>query len=191
MNEPGQRDGHEWHRREAPDTSVAFAYRQAASGDHRVVLALFEEHRELTCKEVAEMMGKPMHSVSGRLTFLARDGVIEDSGERRDGGRVMRLRPEHSWNVPGAVPEDSNQPKQAGLFSDYRSGEAREAQADQESAKRDALARWLLDNVDRGREMWTKWSVPGKGQKPKEWLDDMRERIGREKDRRRAAAGNK
>lgn len=58
-----------------------------------------------------------------------------------------------------------------------------------EEEKRDALVRWFLDNQEAGREMWVSWSVPGRKQRSKEWLRDMRIRITREKDRRREAAG--
>lgn len=127
------------------------------------------------------MMEKPMHAVSGRLTFLARDGVIEDSGKRRGGGRIMRIRPESAWRAPDDGP--TQQPL------DYRSEEARTLQEQTESEKRDALVRWLLDNKEKGREMWAKWTARGKLKKPREWLDDMRRRIGDEKSRRRNAAG--
>lgn len=46
----------------------------------------------LTSKELAFLLDKPLNAISGRLSELCRDEQIEDSGERRDGCRVLRLK---------------------------------------------------------------------------------------------------
>lgn len=45
---------------------------------------------DMTCKEIAQRLGKPMHKVSGRLTELKALGMVAPTDEVRDGGRVMR-----------------------------------------------------------------------------------------------------
>jgi DNA-binding IclR family transcriptional regulator len=44
----------------------------------------------ITAKEYAEKSNKPLNTVSGRFTELARDGWIERTSERRDGAAVWR-----------------------------------------------------------------------------------------------------
>ena len=44
----------------------------------------------LTAKEYSEQTGRPLNTISGRFTELARDGWIERSNDRRDGSAVWR-----------------------------------------------------------------------------------------------------
>ena len=44
----------------------------------------------LTAKEYAEQTGRPLNTISGRFTELARDEWIERNGDRRDGAAVWR-----------------------------------------------------------------------------------------------------
>lgn len=44
----------------------------------------------LTAKEYAEQTGRPLNTISGRFTELARDGWIERNDDRRDGAAVWR-----------------------------------------------------------------------------------------------------
>jgi predicted Rossmann fold nucleotide-binding protein DprA/Smf involved in DNA uptake len=57
------------------------------------VLAIIQEaHPEpITAKEVASVLGKPFHSVSGRCTELKEQGLVEKSEIVRDGSRALRL----------------------------------------------------------------------------------------------------
>lgn len=45
----------------------------------------------LTCKEISLILGKAMHKISGRITELWEQGIIQKSNQRRDGGRVLIL----------------------------------------------------------------------------------------------------
>lgn len=42
-----------------------------------------------TCKEIAQLEGRPMHCISGRIAELKADGEIQESTRVRDGGRVL------------------------------------------------------------------------------------------------------
>lgn len=45
----------------------------------------------LTCKEIAGVLGKAMHKISGRITELLEAGLVRKSNETRNGGRVIQL----------------------------------------------------------------------------------------------------
>lgn len=44
----------------------------------------------MTCKELSEKMDVPIHHVSGRISEGKAMGLIEKTGERRDGAAVVR-----------------------------------------------------------------------------------------------------
>lgn len=46
----------------------------------------------LTCKELAQKLGKAMHQISGRITELKKLGMVEPTGQVRNGGGVVRVR---------------------------------------------------------------------------------------------------
>ena len=46
----------------------------------------------LSSKEIAELLDRPLHSVSGRLSELKRYGLIEESGKVLDGCAVLQLK---------------------------------------------------------------------------------------------------
>lgn len=67
------------------DTSLASwdALQTELPERRRAVLeAIASEPNGLALFQVADRLRLPMHSCSGRITELARDGFIEDSGER-------------------------------------------------------------------------------------------------------------
>jgi len=61
------------------------------SESHRAILALLRVG-PLTAKEVAARLYKPLHALSGRLTELSGAGLIERTGEVRDGAAEWRVR---------------------------------------------------------------------------------------------------
>ena len=83
---------HKIVQRFAADTSRAAAFVvDTTAGEkmaHRFVSGAGDNG--MTAKEYAELVGKPLNTVSGRFSGLAQKGYIEDSGARRAGSRVMR-----------------------------------------------------------------------------------------------------
>lgn len=51
-------------------------------------LALAGNHGA-TCKEIAQLEGREMHAISGRITELKKLGSIQETARTRDGGRVL------------------------------------------------------------------------------------------------------
>jgi hypothetical protein len=49
------------------------------------VLRVIRDGRGATCAEVAEHLTLPMHSISGRIVELRKQGRIHDTGQRRAG----------------------------------------------------------------------------------------------------------
>ncbi len=65
-----------------------FAKRQA----HETILAILQVGGNGTGQEIADVMGVPYHTVSGRISELRHKlRLIEPTGERRNGGAVLRL----------------------------------------------------------------------------------------------------
>jgi len=57
-----------------------------------VLLIIQGAHPEpITPKEIANVLGKPLHSVSGRCTELKEQGLVEKSDIVRSGSRALRL----------------------------------------------------------------------------------------------------
>lgn len=47
-------------------------------------------HRGATCREISQVLNRPMHAISGRITELIAEGRARKSAWRnRDGGRVI------------------------------------------------------------------------------------------------------
>lgn len=85
-------DPHKIHRTDAPDTSVDAAHDVDTAGDERIVFNHFLAHpKGLTIKDLEPMMGKPRNTFSGRISRLLEKNMVEDSGERRDRCRVIRV----------------------------------------------------------------------------------------------------
>jgi len=65
-----------------------FAKRQA----HERILAILQMCNR-TGQEVANVLGVPYHKISGRISELRHKlRLIEPTGERRDGGAVLRIK---------------------------------------------------------------------------------------------------
>lgn len=58
--------------------------------DHRTILGIFDRNGGMTSKEIAQALGRPLHSVSGRLTELKAGMYLEKTSMRRDGSAVLR-----------------------------------------------------------------------------------------------------
>ncbi len=58
---------------------------------YRKILSLLEERREhgATSKEIASVFGVQLNRISGRFSELRAQGLIKDSGARRDGAAVL------------------------------------------------------------------------------------------------------
>lgn len=50
---------------------------------YRQIIKLLEQHGPMTLFELASKLGKHAHQISGRITELKRDLVIEPTGDRR------------------------------------------------------------------------------------------------------------
>lgn len=55
------------------------------------ILDWAREVESLTSHDVAEHFGKSKNEISGRLSELVRDGILEKTGERRNGCHVLRI----------------------------------------------------------------------------------------------------
>jgi predicted transcriptional regulator len=73
-----------------PSTSQTAAVRIKGTELEAVVLAAVEALGTATYKEVASYTGRQGVTVSPRFRPLARRGLIQATGERRDGCRVWR-----------------------------------------------------------------------------------------------------
>lgn len=74
-----------------PATSAAAAAKvQVVTLKQAVVNALLAE-RSLTGKEIADLTGKPLNSITPRFKGLVDAGLIKDTGTVRDGQTVWRL----------------------------------------------------------------------------------------------------
>ena len=65
---------------------------EAKRAMHRAILALFESRPYLTSKQIAYAVGRPLNSISGRLSELLAMGLIERTGARADGAAVLRVK---------------------------------------------------------------------------------------------------
>jgi predicted HTH transcriptional regulator len=57
---------------------------------HEEALAAIDKFGPLTSKELAQILCRPVHSVSGRCSELKALLYLEKTGERRDGSAVLR-----------------------------------------------------------------------------------------------------
>ena len=83
---------HTLHRKDAPDTSVAAARKiDTATDEKRVyeIISFTNFGEGMTLKEIARQMKKQSNQISGRITALLKKGLVKDSGERREGCRVI------------------------------------------------------------------------------------------------------
>lgn len=60
--------------------------------DRTLVLQVVMKYGKIHSKEIARILGKQLHQVSGRLSELKASNLIEDSGERIEGCSVLQLK---------------------------------------------------------------------------------------------------
>ena len=60
--------------------------------DRALVLQVIIKYGKIHSKEIARILGKQLHQVSGRLSELKASNLIEDSGERLEGCAVLQLK---------------------------------------------------------------------------------------------------
>ncbi len=75
--------------RDSPESIAANPSETAKRESHEKILALFDLGH-WTGKEVAEALHKPFNAVSGRVSELRMLGKLVKTGERRDGGAILR-----------------------------------------------------------------------------------------------------
>ena len=66
--------------------------RVAKSEDRELVLGIIKSKGITYSKEIAAIMEKPLHTISGRLSELKALGLIEDTGERVEGCGCVRIK---------------------------------------------------------------------------------------------------
>ena len=77
-------------RADDPDTSFAAGRSvDTTRGEARALRHITAAIYGLTVKEYAQIQGTQMSSISSRFSGLFQKGLIEDTGERRDGCRMM------------------------------------------------------------------------------------------------------
>jgi hypothetical protein len=84
---------HTIRRTTAPDTSIAAAYSVDTKGDERKVFAHFVNAypKGLTLNDLEKLMGKSKNTFSGRVSSLLGKRMVEDTKERRERCRVIRM----------------------------------------------------------------------------------------------------
>jgi len=73
-----------------PESIDANPLPDAKRAMHRTILALFRQRPYWTSKQIAYAVGRPLNSISGRLSELLMLGLIERTGARMDGAAVLR-----------------------------------------------------------------------------------------------------
>jgi predicted transcriptional regulator len=58
----------------------------------KVVLSLLQiKSHGMTSKEIADVLDRPLNAISGRISELKALGLVEPTGERKEGCAVLRL----------------------------------------------------------------------------------------------------
>jgi predicted HTH transcriptional regulator len=73
------------------------AVRGSINAMHEEILTAIDKFGPMSAKELSQVLGKALHSVSGRCTELKALCYLEKTGERRDGSAVLR-RTGKQWN---------------------------------------------------------------------------------------------
>jgi len=85
------------HHKYDPDTSVGAAATIIATGrqgtQRREVLEAYRTFSPCTARELSEWSGLDYHTISRRQCELRRNGLLNDSGVRRDGGVMWQINP--------------------------------------------------------------------------------------------------
>lgn len=59
--------------------------------DRLRVLTIIREQGQATSKQIASIMGKDLHKISGRISELKSDAIIEETGAKRDGCALLKI----------------------------------------------------------------------------------------------------
>lgn len=78
--------------------SVAAFARCDAKGDRERIMALYANGARYTPKEIAAMLGKPLHTISGRFSSL-KGGRLRPTGVVRDGSGELEATIKEGSNV--------------------------------------------------------------------------------------------
>src|SRR4051794_15772701 len=77
------------------DTQSAAAFEKAKHGMGKArqdIVDLLKQHPAgLTCKEMSELLDRPMHALSGRVTEMKEYGMVNATETIREGGAVVVL----------------------------------------------------------------------------------------------------
>ena len=76
----------------SPESAAANPAPEAKRAMHRTILALFDQRPYWTSKQIAYAVGRPLNSISGRLSELMAMGLLERTGARMDGAAVLRMK---------------------------------------------------------------------------------------------------
>lgn len=59
--------------------------------DRLRVLTIIREQGQASSKMIARIMGKELHHISGRISELKSEGIIEDTGIRKEGCALLKV----------------------------------------------------------------------------------------------------
>lgn len=59
--------------------------------DRLRVLTIIREQGQATSKQIASIMGKQLNQISGRISELKSDAIIEETGARKDGCALLKV----------------------------------------------------------------------------------------------------
>ena len=65
--------------------------------DRALVLKFITEHKTAHSKQIARYLGKQLNCISGRLTELKADNLIIETGDRKEGCAVYKIR--NNWEL--------------------------------------------------------------------------------------------
>lgn len=80
------------NRHQGNEQSITANQRANKELDRQTVLNFIVKHGRGYSKQIARYMGKPLNCISGRISELKADEVIEDTGDRAEGCAIYQLR---------------------------------------------------------------------------------------------------
>lgn len=86
-----------YNRHQGNEQSVAANKAANKENDRAFILKYITDNGTAHLKQIASAMNKQVNQISGRISELKFDGLIEDTGYRRDGCTVYK--PKTNWTL--------------------------------------------------------------------------------------------